>query len=162
MRFNFWMIGTTNLARTDASHLVFHVGELPATGLRGLLELLLSIVSSSPSTLGFCPYTTVGSTSVATQVACNCSCVMIRSCCSMFYDSELHILGFPGQPPAPHNRHTKIPPLLVVIINNLLHNNLIIVIIVSFWSQRLAELISVLTSIITRLKVPKISLKTVL
>jgi hypothetical protein len=52
------MIGTTNLARTDASHLVFNVGELPATGLRGLLELLLSIVSSSPSTLGFCPYTT--------------------------------------------------------------------------------------------------------
>jgi hypothetical protein len=52
------MIGTTNLAWTDASHLVFHVGELPATGLRGLLELLLSIVSSSPSTLGFCPYTT--------------------------------------------------------------------------------------------------------
>jgi hypothetical protein len=41
------------------------------------------------------------------------------------------LLGFPGQPPAPHNRHTKIPPLLV-IIDNLLHNNLIIVIIVSF------------------------------
>jgi hypothetical protein len=71
------------------------------------------------------------------------------------------ILGFPGQPPAPHNRHTKIPPLFV-IIDNLLHNNLTIIIIVSFWSQRLAELISVSTFIITCPKVPKISLKVVL
>jgi hypothetical protein len=28
-------------------------------------------------------WVTVGSTSVATQVACSCSCVMIRDCCSM-------------------------------------------------------------------------------